>query len=182
MIQEEIASVLGTNCPTLGHRKKMPYTQVLILKAIQLNPYHLIQASIMEILRCANIFPLVPRSTTEDVLIDGIIIPKDTIVLNIYSEIFQGSYWKEGETFNPGRFLDDSGCLVPDERLLAFGAGKRICPGQNLANMQMFLYITRILQLFTLHPETAGILPKETINPGFATSPMPFKLRFGLRK
>ena len=136
----------------------------------------------MEILRCANIIPLLPRSTTEDVLIDGIIIPKDTIVLNIYSEIFQGNYWKEGETFNPGRFLDDSGCLVPDERLLAFGTGKRICPGQNLANMQMFLYITRILQLFTIHPETAGILPEETINPGIVTSPMPFKLRFGLRK
>ena len=28
MVQEEIASVLGTNCPTLGHRKRMPYTQV----------------------------------------------------------------------------------------------------------------------------------------------------------
>ena len=132
--------------------------------------------------RCANVVPLLPRSTTEDVLIDGIMIPKDTLVLNIFEEVFKGSYWPEGESFNPGRFLDDSGMLLPDERLLTFGTGKRICPGKNLANMQLFLYFTRILQLFTLHPETEGILPEETIIPGLTSSPTPFKLRFCLRK
>ena len=132
----------------------------------------------MEILRYADIAPLDYRCTTEDVLIDGIIIPKDTIVFNIVTEVMKGTYWKEGETFNPGRFLDGSGLIPPDERLIPFLIGKRSCPGQNLANMQLFLYFTRILQLYNVHPAVEGVLPKDTFVPGITSSPMPFKLRF----
>ena len=132
----------------------------------------------MEILRCADIAPLDYRCTTEDVLVDGIIIPKDTIVFNIVTEVMKGSYWQEGETFNPGRFLDGSGLVQPDERLIPFLIGKRSCPGQNLANMQLFLYFTRILQLFNVHPETEGVLPEESFVSGITSSPKPFKLRF----
>ena len=132
----------------------------------------------MEILRCANIVPLLPRSTTEDVLVDGTVIPKDTIIAMINEEVMKGSYWQEGQTFNPERFLN----IVTDERFIPFGIGKRICPGKNLANMQLFLYFTRILQLFNIYPETAGVMPKEGVIPGLSSSPMPFKLKFSARK
>eukprot|EP00092_Neocalanus_flemingeri_P026680 GFUD01028927.1.p1 GENE.GFUD01028927.1~~GFUD01028927.1.p1 ORF type:complete len:507 (+),score=66.69 GFUD01028927.1:38-1558(+) len=163
MVQEEIDSILGKESPTLEHRKIMPYTQ----------------ATIMEVLRCADIAPLDFRCTTEDVSVDGIIIPQNTYVCNIVTEVMKGSYWKEGESFNPGRFLDASGKITPDERLIPFLVGKRSCPGQNLSNMQLFLYLTRILQLFTVHPETEGIMPEDTFVPGVPhASPLPFKLRF----
>ena len=136
----------------------------------------------MEILRYADIAPLDYRCTTEDVRIDGIIIPKDTIVFKIVTEVMKGSYWKDGDTFNPSRFLDGSMLSPPDERLIPYLMGKRSCPGQNLANMQLFLYFTRILQLFHLQTEVGGVLPEDTFVPGITSSPRPFKIRFSPRK
>ena len=133
-------------------------------------------------LRYADIVPLDYRCTTKDVLIDGVIIPKDTIILNIVTEVMKGTYWQEGETFNPGRFMDGSKLTTPDERFIPFLMGKRSCPGQNLANMQLFLYFTRILQLYDVNPEVEGVMPKDTFIPGIISSPMPFKIRFCSRK
>ena len=128
--------------------------------------------------------PVLPRSTTEDVVVDGIRIPKDTIILNMYTEVMKGSYWKEGETFNPLRFLDDSEHLNTDGSLIGFqfGAGKRVCPGKHMANIQLFLYFTRILQIFNVHPQIDGVMPGKSVMPGLTVSPMPFKLRFCKRK
>jgi hypothetical protein len=111
-------------------------------------------------LRYADIAPLDYRCTTEDVRIDGIIIP------NIVTEVMKGSYWKDGDTFNPSRFLDGSKLSPPDERLIPY----------------LFLYFTRILQLFHLRTEVGGVLPEDTFVPGITSSPRPFKIRFFPRK
>ena len=58
---------------------------------------------IREVLRYADVIPLDYRCTTEDVLIDGGIIPKDTIVFNIVAEAMKGTYWQEGETSSSRR-------------------------------------------------------------------------------
>ena len=140
------------------------------------------QATILEILRYADIAPLDYRCTTEDVLMDDIIIPKDTIVFNIVTEVLKGSYWKNGDTFDPSRFLIGPMLTPPDERLIPFLMGKRGCPGQNLANIQLFLYFTRILQLYHVQPEIEGFLPETTFVSGLISSPTPYKLRYCLRK
>ena len=62
----------------------------------------------MEILRFADIAPIDYRCTTETVRIDGVIIPKNTIIFNLVTEVMKGSYWTEEDSFNPERFLDDS--------------------------------------------------------------------------
>ena len=160
----------------------MPYTQVnSLFISNKSNSTYKTQATINEILRYADIVPLDYRCTTEDVIVDGIIIPKDTIVFNIVTEVMKGSYWKEAETFNPERFLDGSVLTPPDERFMPFLMGKRSCPGQNLAKMQLFLYFTRILQQFDVQPEVKGVLPKTGFVSGLISSPTPFDLRFSLR-
>ena len=137
---------------------------------------------IREVLRYADVIPLDYRCTTEDVLIDGVIIPKDTIVFNIVAEAMKGTYWQKGETFNPERFINGSELTPPDERFIPFLMGKRSCPAQSLANMQLFLYFTRILQLYDVKPEVEGVMPKDTFVPGLTSSPMPFKIKFCYRK
>ena len=136
----------------------------------------------MEILRCANTVPHGGfRSTTADVFVDGLLIPKDTIIFGIFAEILKGDYWDNGDFFNPGRFLDEEGCLRPDEHLIPFSIGKRVCPGQALANVQLFLYFTRVLQMFNFHPIDEMNLPKETFTAGIASTPTPFELIFSRR-
>ena len=46
--------------------------------------------------------------------------------------------------FNPSRFFDNEGKLFEDEQLILFSIGKRICPGQNLANVD-FSSILQVL-------------------------------------
>ena len=38
----------------------------------------------------------------------------------------KGSYWGDGTTFRPERFLDEAGKCRKDERLIPFGVGKAV--------------------------------------------------------
>ena len=44
-------------------------------------------------------------------------------------------------------------------RLLAFGAGRRVCPGEAIAKNRLFLLITSLLQRFTILPPEGAPLP-----------------------
>lgn len=57
--------------------------------------------------------------------------------------------------FNPSRYLDTEGNLrkldkLEDPSFVAFGLGRRICPGMHLADATMFLYIASILHAFRI--------------------------------
>ena len=132
----------------------------------------------MEILRFTNILRLDYRCTTEDVTIGGVTIPKDTTIVNLLTEVLKGSHWENANTFNPDRFLAGSRLCPTDERFIPFLMGRRVCPGRNLASKQLFLYFTRIIQLFDVKLEVEGVLPDETPVHGVITTPRPFKLGF----
>ena len=136
----------------------------------------------MEVLRFANTVPHGgSRCTTADVVVDGVLTPKDTIIFGIFAEILKGDCWDQGECFNPSRFLDDNECVRQDDHLIPFSIGKRICPGQTLANVQLFLYFTRVVQLFNVRPVDENNLPQETFTAGIASTPTPFELIFTTR-
>ena len=136
----------------------------------------------MEVLRYSDTVPLTLRATTADVVHDGVLIPKDTVILGIFAEILKGSHWDDGEVFNPSRFLDNEGHFNREEQLIPFSIGKRVCPGQHLANVQLFLYFTRLIQLYDFHPLDENNLPEETFTSGIASTPTPFQLIFSSRQ
>ena len=43
----------------------------------------------------------------------------------------------------PGRFLDAAGGLVHHEQMIPFSTGRRVCPGENIAHMELFLYMAK---------------------------------------
>lgn len=63
--------------------------------------------------------------------------------------------WKSPEVFDPTRFLEDDGltCKEKPKFLIPFSTGKRMCPGEPLASVEIFLYLTSILQKFRVLPE-----------------------------
>ncbi|XP_076874337.1 cytochrome P450 2J2-like [Brachyhypopomus gauderio] len=166
-VQAEIDRVIGqSRQPCMADRPNMPYTDAVI----------------HEIQRMGNILPLnVPRCTYNDTTLGGYFIPKGTqIIPNLTSVLFDETQWKSPHSFDPQNFLNPQGEFIKPEAFLPFSAGKRICPGESLTRMELFLFFTSILQVFTLSPP-AGTKPSLEFELGITLSPKPFKMTARLR-
>ncbi|XP_065256422.1 cytochrome P450 2K6-like [Emys orbicularis] len=163
-VQEEIARVIGSAQPRIEHRAQMPYTDAVV----------------HEIQRFANILPMdLPRETTEDVTLKGYFIPKGTYIIPLLASVLHDeSQWKKPDTFSPEHFLDSKGKFVKQEAFMPFSAGRRICAGETLAKMELFLFFTSLLQWFTFHPPPGVTNSDLDLSPavGFTMPPMPHKI------
>uniref|UniRef100_A0A8C8S3B8 Cytochrome P450 n=1 Tax=Pelusios castaneus TaxID=367368 RepID=A0A8C8S3B8_9SAUR len=163
-VQEEITRVIGSAQPRIEHRIQMPYADAVV----------------HEIQRFANIVPMdLPHETTEDVTLKGYFIPKGTYIIPLLASVLQDeSQWETPDTFNPEHFLDSEGKFVKKEAFMPFSAGRRICAGETLAKMELFLFFTSLLQRFTFHPPPGVTSADLDLTPavGFVTSPEPYKI------
>ncbi|XP_072042928.1 cytochrome P450 2U1-like [Amphiura filiformis] len=134
-VQSELDDVVGrSRLPSLKDRLSLPY----------------VEATVLEIQRIASITPLsVPRASTVDTHLFGYDIPKGTLILpNIWGILHDGNLWKNPHEFEPTRFLDENGTVIRREELIPFSAGRRKCLGEQLALMELFLFITHLLHRF----------------------------------
>ncbi|XP_077993226.1 cytochrome P450 2U1-like [Glandiceps talaboti] len=138
-----------------------------------------IEAVTLEIQRIATIVPLaIPHKTSEPATLRGYSIPKNTMVFaNLWAVHMDGTEWEDPETFDPGRFLDENGNInkMKSNRIMPFGIGPRECIGLQLAKVEIFLFLTSILQRFEFklpegdNPSTEGTL-------GIVHMPQPYKV------
>ncbi|NXI05147.1 CP2C5 protein, partial [Pachycephala philippinensis] len=135
-VQEEIDAVVGTGrAPSTEDKLRMPYTNAVIH---ELQRFHKT--------RIENF----PRMTTQDVLFRGYTIPKGTPVIPVLSSVHSDpTQWENPKKVDPGHFLDEKGEFRKREAFMAFSAGKRMCPGEALARIELFLFLTTLLQTFT---------------------------------
>uniref|UniRef100_A0A8C2FCF9 Uncharacterized protein n=1 Tax=Cyprinus carpio TaxID=7962 RepID=A0A8C2FCF9_CYPCA len=90
----------------------------------------------------------IPHSTTSDVTIEGLHIPKDTVVfINQWSVNHDPQKWQDPHIFNPSRFLDETGALDKDltNSVMIFSTGKRRCIGDQIAKVEVFLFSAILL-------------------------------------
>uniref|UniRef100_A0A2P2I2W4 Cytochrome P450 2L1-like n=1 Tax=Hirondellea gigas TaxID=1518452 RepID=A0A2P2I2W4_9CRUS len=110
-------------------------------------PY--VEAFITEILRFSSLTGLnVEHTAMQDTTIEGYFIPKGTVVVNSnYAIHFDPQYWDQPHNFSPERFIDEDGKFqAPKEGFFAFSSGRRQCPAETLARMEVFLFATAIIQ------------------------------------
>ncbi|RIA88738.1 cytochrome P450 [Glomus cerebriforme] len=89
------------------------------------------------------------RQTTDDMVIDGYLIPKDTIVsASIYQVHHSKEIWGvDAEKFVPERWMNDDPVNLK-RHLYTFGAGTRFCIGYNFAIMEIRLVLASLLLNF----------------------------------
>ena len=129
----------------------------------------------MEVQRMANIAPEgFPHRCREEVKIEGLTIPKNTLVVPLFAELFRGNHWVDPDSFNPTRFLDEDSNVVKNEFFIPFSIGKRVCPGESLAKSELFLFFSGLLQKFTLNPSDSNATLTDQYQPGATSIPLPF--------
>ncbi|XP_056282247.1 cytochrome P450 1B1-like [Pseudoliparis swirei] len=108
-----------------------------------------LDAFIYETMRFTSFVPVtIPHSTTADVTIEGLHIPKDTVVfINQWSVNHDPLKWKDPHIFEPARFLDENGALDKDRTVdvMIFSTGKRRCIGNQIAMVEVFLFTAILL-------------------------------------
>ena len=90
----------------------------------------------------------------EDDFYDGRFIPKGSLVFaNIWAMLRDPHVFPEPDRFNPERYLekvDDETARRRDPRVLAFGFGRRRCPGTHLVESSIWLLLTTILAMLDI--------------------------------
>ncbi|XP_015273039.1 PREDICTED: cytochrome P450 2K1-like [Gekko japonicus] len=162
-VQEEITTLIGSAQPRSEHRAKLPYTDAVI----------------HEVQRFGSIVPNnVSHATTADVTLGGYFIPKGMhIIPLLYSVLYDESEWEKPFEFYPEHFLDSAGKFVKRDAFLPFSAGRRVCAGETLARMELFLFFVSLLQRFTFQPAPGMSREDLDLDPGVGStlSPKPFQ-------
>ncbi|XP_061568788.1 cytochrome P450 2K1-like, partial [Cololabis saira] len=137
-VQEELARVIGGRKVRVDDRRNLPFTDAVI----------------HETQRLANIVPMsLLHKTSRDVAFHGHFIKEGTTVLPLLSSVlYDESEWETPHVFNPSHFLDKQGPFIRRDAILAFSAGRRVCLGESLAKMELFLFFTSLLQHFRFTP------------------------------
>ncbi|KAF9553642.1 cytochrome P450 [Agrocybe pediades] len=135
--QAEIDRVVGSKrLPDFEDRSSLPY----------------VEAIYRELQRYAPPLPLaLPHAASEDDYYKGYLIPKGaSIFANVWAMGRDESRYPDPYSFKPERFLDESGQINDDDRILAFGFGRRVCVGKYIASSTMWLMIVSILACFNI--------------------------------
>ncbi|RVE57105.1 hypothetical protein OJAV_G00212890 [Oryzias javanicus] len=144
----------------------------------------LLDAFIYETMRFTSFVPVtIPHSTTSDVTIGSLHIPKDTVVfINQFSVNHDPLKWKEPHVFDPARFLDESGGLDKDRTnsVMIFSTGKRRCIGDQIAKVQVFLFTAVLLHQCSFESDPSEPLTLDC-SYGLALKPLRYGISTKLR-
>ncbi|ESK91686.1 cytochrome p450 [Moniliophthora roreri MCA 2997] len=168
-VQEELDKVVGSNrYPTFADEPDLPQVTAFYLECYRWRPVSV------------NGFA---HRATNDITWRQYRIPAGAIVMGSHWCIFHDpEIFTNPDEFDPQRWMDPkTGKIRDDLRNFNFGFGRRVCPGQHVANRSVFINTALVLWAFKISQDPAMPIDimafTETVN----IHPLPFKLIFELR-
>ncbi|XP_037031919.1 cytochrome P450 306a1 [Bradysia coprophila] len=153
-----------TSMPTLDNYDKLPY----------------LRACIAETQRIRSVVPVgIPHGSSMDTTLQGYYIPKNTMIIPLQWAVHMNpDVWPEPYKYDPDRFLDSEGKFCAPSAFIPFQTGKRMCLGEEMAKMLLFLFCGNISYNFKL--QYKGLEPVESIlgECGITLNPPREKIKF----
>ncbi len=154
-LHEELDTVLGGRAPTVEDLPKLVYTRMLFSEVMRLYP----PAWTLE------------RMAVNDCEIGGYRIKANTLVLmSQYIAHRDPRWWTDPEKFDPSRWTAEAQAARPKFAYFPFGAGTRICIGEQFAWMEGILLIAGIARNWKMrHDPTHEVAldPLVTLRPKY---------------
>lgn len=169
---EELDRVVGSDrSPTWSDEVSLPYVRAIIKETMRWRPVAVLGGQ--------------PHASIKDDTYNGYFIPKGATMLGNLWAIHQNPLdFPQPDYFRPERYLDGSLSHYPQTQgHSSFGWGRRVCPGQLVAEQGLFITISRILWGFKISPAIDEKTGKEitpdinNYSDGFNSKPLPFKCK-----
>ncbi|CAN7995188.1 unnamed protein product, partial [Ixodes hexagonus] len=136
-VQKEIDDVIGRERkPTWEDRFRTPLTMAVIWEMHRWSPAGSLSA---------------PRAAAEDTYFEDYFVPRGTVVTsNVWAIHRDPKLWENPDEFDPSRFLtpDGTGFVNKTDVLVPFSIGRRDCPGDVMASVSIFFFLTSLMQKF----------------------------------
>ena len=124
------------------------------------------------ILETLRLFPAAwsfTRKCGEEISTQGVVLPKGaTLILDLFNSHRDPNYFDQPNEFNPKRFGPKPSDRPP--YFMPFGAGPRICIGNNLAVAEMKIFIAELLRNYRVSLDSSyrhSIQGRTTLRPEF---------------
>uniref|UniRef100_A0A8C4LGQ2 Cytochrome P450 3A n=1 Tax=Equus asinus asinus TaxID=83772 RepID=A0A8C4LGQ2_EQUAS len=162
-LQEEIDATFPNKAPpTYDALLQMDYLDMVLNESLRLFP----------------VAVRLERLCKKDVEIDGVFIPKGTVVMVPTFSLHRASeFWPEPEEFRPERFSKKNKDNINPCIYMPFGNGPRNCIGMRFAMVNMKLALVRVLQNFSFKPCKETQIPLKLGNQGLLQPQKPIVLK-----
>ncbi|KAJ7498244.1 cytochrome P450 [Mycena galericulata] len=166
--QAELDSVIGQGqLPDFKDEASLPY----------------VSAIVKEVLRWKTVLPIaIPHYVSAEDEYRGYTIPAGSIVIgNAWALLHDEAMYPDPHSFKPERFLLDGKInpLVMNPELVAFGFGRRVCPGRHIAYSSLWITVASILSTLNIEKavdeEGKAVEPSYEYFQGLITTPLPFR-------
>ncbi|KAG1724553.1 cytochrome P450 [Suillus lakei] len=142
-VQEELDNVVGgSRLPTFDDLEMLPQVTAFMLESLRWRPVSLGGFA---------------HRATKDIIWKNYIIPAGaTVIGNHWAIANDPEVFPEPHKFNPQRWINGTGRVREDLRFFTYGFGRRVCPGQHVANRSVFINTALILWAFRLSENPAA--------------------------
>lgn len=135
-VQQKVFEEIETTLPMEGK-----------LSFDDLDNFVYLEAALRESMRIKPVAPLLFLEPKKDVVVSGYQVPKGTMTVVLLSQTGKDEkFFPNAEGFKPERWLIESS--QAESKLHPFGGGPRLCPGMQLAFVEMKLAIVELLRKY----------------------------------
>ncbi|KAH7912679.1 cytochrome P450 [Hygrophoropsis aurantiaca] len=165
LVQEELDTVIGRDrAPTFDDQSSLPQIQAFMLECLRWRPVTTLGFA---------------HRALKDIVYKDYCIPEGAIVFGNHWAISRDpDVYPNPDAFDPQRWLNSDGQVRDDLKFPSFGFGRRICPGQHIANRSIFINAALLLWSFKITEDPSAPIDESGFVDGVIAHPKPFAAKF----